>query len=78
MLIYQNAFKLRKIDYSTMNKFISIFVGLILLATPILAWGYNLWNFGESAVFFLKGGIIFSLIILGIILIFIGMNDLKD
>jgi len=61
-----------------MNKFIEILIGLILLVIPIYAWITNYWYLGEAALLVLKGGIMWGLILAGILFLVLGISDLKD
>ena len=61
-----------------MNKFIGILIGLVLLVAPIYAWIINFAGFGTAALSFLKGGIIWTLIIIGTISLVIGLNSLRE
>lgn len=60
-----------------MNKLISILFGLILLIVAIYAWGLNWAGFGEAAVMFLQGGIIWLVLGIGFLLVFLGISDLR-
>jgi hypothetical protein len=66
-----------------MNKWIEILLGLILLIGIILfswyssGWG-SFWNFRHSAWEFFKGGIVWIIAILGIILLVLGISDLRE
>ena len=61
-----------------MNKWLEILLGVVLLNGAIFAWGYNFWNFGEAASVFFKGGLVWMIIGVGLILIMLGISDLKD
>ena len=61
-----------------MNKLIEILFGLILLVVAIYAWGINLWGFGNAALAVLQGAIIWIVLLTGIILVFLGINDLRN
>lgn len=73
---------------STMNKWGELFLGLILLVGAILvAWlsSINNWTlFGKSFDFLhpawilLKGAIIWVVLFAGLLLIILGINDLKN
>ena len=56
-----------------MNKFVGIVLGLILLLAPIFDWITNSTNLnlGESALTFLKGGIVWGLILVGAIILLV-------
>ena len=60
-----------------MNKLMSILVGLILLAAPIFAWGSNWAGFGDAALQFVQGGLVWILIGIGLILIILGISEIK-
>jgi hypothetical protein len=71
-----------------MNKWLEIFVGLILLVAMIwIAWASSAYSwilFGKNLDFlhaawiFLKGGIFWLVISIGILLVLLGISDLKD
>ena len=61
-----------------MNKWMEIMLGLIFLSTAIFVWGMNFWHFGEAALAFLKGGLIWLVILVGVVLVMLGISDLKD
>ena len=61
-----------------MNKFIGILIGLIFLIVPIYAWIVDFAGFGAAALTFLKGGIIWLLLLIGVVSLFIGLTSLKD
>jgi len=61
-----------------MNKIISILLGLILLVVAIFAWGVNLAGFGLAAVDFLKGAIVWLVLLIGLVLVVLGLNNLKN
>jgi|TARA_B100002003_G_C14010263_1_gene487421 hypothetical protein len=61
-----------------MKKLIEIIAGLIFLLFPIYAWITNLWGVGDAALNLLKGGIVWILILFGIILLVLGISELKN
>jgi hypothetical protein len=61
-----------------MNKWLEILVGLIMLIAPIVVWYGNWYGFGESALVFLKGGLIWLIILIGFLFLMLGISDLKD
>ena len=71
-----------------MNKWTEIFSGLVLLILVILitwassAYGWELFgknfNFLHAAWEFLKGGIFWLFTMIAILLIILGINDLRD
>jgi hypothetical protein len=71
-----------------MNKWAEIFIGLILLVGMVLvAWASSAYSwviFGKdlnllhSAWIFLKGGVFWLVTSIGIMLILLGISDLKD
>ncbi len=71
-----------------MNKWAEILLGLIILTGVILiswmssTYGWTLFgknlNFLNSAWIFLKGGIFWLVTLIGLLLIVLGINDLKE
>jgi hypothetical protein len=61
-----------------MNKWIELLMGVVILIIAVYAWGMNLFQFGDAALILLKGGIVWMFIGVGIILIFLGISDLKE
>ena len=63
-----------------MNKWIEILLGLILVAGAIyLAWGFApLAGWGVAALEFLKGGLVWFVILIGILFLILGISDLKE
>lgn len=66
-----------------MNKWMEIIIGLILVNGIILftwyssGWG-SFWNFKHAAWEFLKGGIVWFVIMIGILFLLLGISDLKE
>jgi hypothetical protein len=71
-----------------MNKWTEIFFGLLLLNAVIFgawassAYGWEIlgkdFNFLHSAWVFLKGGIFWLVTMIAVLLIILGINDLRD
>jgi len=61
-----------------MNKWFQILLGLVLLNGAIFSWGFNFLNLGEAALNFFKGGLVWMIIFIGLILIALGISDLKN
>ncbi len=66
-----------------MNKWTEIFVGLILVIAAILVWGFSyswgsFWNFGDAAWDFFKGGLIWFVIMIGLLFLMLGISELKE
>jgi hypothetical protein len=61
-----------------MNKWFEILLGLIFLNGTIFVWWNNYFQFGDAALSFLKGGLMWLVIGIGFILIMLGISDLKD
>ncbi len=61
-----------------MNKIIEILVGLVLLILPIYVWILNWQGFGVAALEFLKGGLMWLIILVGLLFLIIGISDLKE
>lgn len=66
-----------------MNKWLELLLGLILLIGAILvtwysaSWG-SFWNFRHAAWEFLKGGVFWLVALVGVLLILLGISDLKE
>lgn len=61
-----------------MNKWIQIIVGLILLLGGIFVWGMNYFSFGSAALNLLKGGLMWIVLFVGLILVILGISSLKN
>lgn len=55
-----------------------ILLGLIFLNGAIFVWWMNFWSFGDAALSFFKGGLVWLVILVGAIFIMLGISDLKD
>ena len=62
-----------------MNKWAEILIGLILLVVPIalIFPGMPLASWGQDAITVLKGGITWIVILIGLLLVILGINDLS-
>ena len=66
-----------------MNKWVELFLGLILVLVPIVVAFYSLDWFGSTFDFwlpawtFLKGGIFWLIVMIGALFILLGISDLK-
>lgn len=66
-----------------MNKWFELLFGLILVNGVILLtwysaeWG-SFWNLRHAAWVFLKGGLVWFLIMIGLLFIMLGISDLKE
>lgn len=72
-----NLFKFEIHQY-LMNKWLEILIGLIFIIAAILLWVYNIWGMGMAALEFLKGGIVWFIILIGLLLLLVGISDLRD
>jgi hypothetical protein len=61
-----------------MNKWLEILLGLILIILPVAVWVSNIWGMGTAALEFLKGGIIWFVILIGLLFLMLGISDLKE
>jgi hypothetical protein len=61
-----------------MNKWMEILLGLIFLNGAIFVWWTNLLGFGTAAMSFFKGGATWLVILIGLVLIMLGISDLKE
>tara|TARA_Y100000310_G_scaffold341480_1_gene440746 strand:+ start:1934 stop:2131 length:198 start_codon:yes stop_codon:yes gene_type:complete len=64
-----------------MNKWGEILLGLILLIGAVVVWNQTLslgfWDFGTAAWEFFKGGLVWFVIMIGLLFILLGISDLK-
>jgi hypothetical protein len=60
-----------------MNKWAELLVGLILIIIAVSVWVMNYWDFGSSALLFLKGGIVWFVILIGLLFLLLGISDIK-
>ena len=65
-----------------MNKWAEIILGLILIVVAVLIWTYTLqydfWDFGTAAWEFLKGGIVWLIILIGLLFLLLGISELRE
>jgi hypothetical protein len=65
-----------------MNKWLEILAGLVLVIAGILVWaftkGLGFWDFGTAAWEFLKGGLVWLIILIGLLFLMLGISDLKE
>jgi hypothetical protein len=61
-----------------MNKWIELLVGLVLILAPIYMWITNTLGFGTAALEFLKGGLVWLFILIGLLFLLLGISDLKE
>jgi hypothetical protein len=60
-----------------MNKWIEILLGLILVIMAVLGW-VLLPSWGAAALALLKGGIVWLVLLLGLLFLMLGISDLKE
>lgn len=73
----RNVFKFKLFIYF-MNKLVEIVLGLILVIIAVLGWILLPGGWGEAALTFLKGGIVWFVILIGILFLVLGISDLKE
>lgn len=63
-----------------MNKWLELLIGLILVVVAVAEWGldYTGLGFGTAALEVLKGGVVWFVIMLGLLFILLGISDLKE
>jgi hypothetical protein len=61
-----------------MNKWTEILLGLILIIASVYAWMANAGGLGTAALEFLKGGIVWVVILIGLLFLMLGISDLKE
>lgn len=66
-----------------MNKWMELLLGLVLVIGAILVafyspvWFGEAWNFWSAAGIFLKGGVFWFIVMIGVLFILLGISDLK-
>lgn len=60
-----------------MNKWLEILVGLVLVIAAVLAWAL-VPSWGQAALDFLKGGLVWFVIMIGLLFLMLGISDLKE
>ncbi len=61
-----------------MNKWLEILLGLILVVGAIYGSWITWPAFGAAALEFLKGGIVWFVILIGLLFLMLGISDLKE
>ena len=61
-----------------MNKWLELIMGIVFLIAAVVAWVYNFAGLGSAALNFLKGGLMWIIIILGVVFVVLGISDLKE
>ncbi len=61
-----------------MNKWLEILLGLVLIIVSVYAWGINLLGLGTAALEFLKGGLVWLVILIGLLFLMLGISDLRE
>ncbi len=61
-----------------MDNKVEIILGLILLNLVAFFWITDLWKLGQAALILLKGGFMWIMLLLGIILTLLGLNELRE
>jgi uncharacterized membrane protein len=66
-----------------MNKWLELLVGLILVVGVLLIMWYSVnwgsfWNFRHASWEFLKGGVFWFVLGIGLLFILLGISDLKE
>lgn len=76
---HENLFKWKKSQNTTMNKWLEILLGLLLIVVPIalIFPGMPLASWGQDALTVLKGGITWIVLLIGLVLVVLGINDLS-
>jgi len=66
-----------------MNKWVELLLGLILVIIPIYIawyspiWWGDIWNFRQASWEFLKGGVFWMVVMIGVLFVLLGISDLK-
>ena len=48
------------------------------MVAAVYAWGMDYFGFGAAALEFLKGGIVWFVIMIGLLFLMLGISDLKE
>jgi len=73
-----NIFKQKTTFKDKMNKWIGLFIGLILVVVTVYFAGMNTWELRYAAITVFKGMLIWIVFFIGLLLIILGISDLKD
>lgn len=66
------------LDIITMNKWIELLIGLVFVIVAVYAWGMDLFGFGAAALVVLKGGIVWGVVMIGLLFVMLGISDIKE
>ena len=61
-----------------MNKWLELILGILLIIVPIWTTMVYLPNWWSAALQFLMGGVIIAIIVVGVLLLILGISDLRD
>jgi hypothetical protein len=61
-----------------MNKYLEIIIGLVILIAGVSLAVLNVFGFGSAMLVVLKGGIGWLIVLIGVILVGMGISDLKE
>jgi len=59
-----------------LNNFFKIIVGLIFAILALMLVTYNSWL--AATIVLVKGGIVLTIVLIGLVLIFLGITELKE
>ena len=60
-----------------MNKWLEILIGLVLVVLAVAAW-IQFPVIGAAALTFLEGGIVWFVILIGLLFLLLGISDLRE
>jgi len=61
-----------------MNKWLELLAGVVLLCIAAIAWISNWHSLGTAAWTFFKGGIVWLVILMGLLFLALGISDLRE
>jgi len=61
-----------------MNKWLELLVGLALIIVPVYVSWIVFPSVGTATLNFLKGGVVWFVIMIGLLFVLLGISDLKD
>lgn len=60
-----------------MNKWLEILIGLILIVAAVYVF-MSFPSWGQAVLTVLKGGIVWGVVLIGLLFLLLGISDLKD
>jgi len=61
-----------------MNKWIELLIGLVFVIVAVYVSGMNFWGLGAAALVVLKGGLVWGVLMVGLLFVMLGISDIKE